>query len=198
MAERAEVRVQLAAKVRGARRVVGRGDEDELRPRRDRGEDRVEVDPLVDQRHADGNGAELQRVEHVARERRPARDDLVAGVERRLADVADDRVGAGADGHLLEATSWRSASAAEPPRAAVGVAVELERSRGRSPPARRERAVRPLVRRELDDALEAELARTSSTGFPGSWRTARERGRISDASSPPCDSLTWPERAPGR
>ena len=42
-------------------------------------------------RDAHGDAAELQRVEHVARERRPAGDDLVARVERRQADVTRRR-----------------------------------------------------------------------------------------------------------
>ena len=111
------------------------------------------------ERHAHGDAAELQRVEDVARERRPAGDDLVARVERRQADVADDRVRAGADGHLLEADAVPLGERApEAPRAAVRVAVELERRALDRLLRGRERPVRPLVRGELDDALEPELA----------------------------------------
>ena len=80
-----EVRVELGPAVRRACRIVRRRDEDELRPRRDRSEERIEVDSLVAQGHAHRDRAELERVEHVARERGPARDDLVPGIERRLA-----------------------------------------------------------------------------------------------------------------
>ncbi len=126
---------------------------------RDRGEHRVEVDALVLERDADGNAAELQRVDDVARERRPAGHDLVPRVERGQADVADDRVGTGADRHLLEAHAvLLGEDAPKAPRAAVRVAIQLER-RPRDRFLRgRERPVRPLVRRELDDAVEPELA----------------------------------------
>ena len=111
------------------------------------------------ERDADGNAAELQRVEHVARERRPAGDDLVARIERRQADVADDRVRAGADRDLLEADAVPLGErAAEALRAAVRIAVQLERRARDRLVRRRERPVRPLVRGELDDALEPELA----------------------------------------
>ena len=81
------------------------------------------------------------------------------GSTQGLADVADDRVGARADGHLLEADAvLLGEGAPEAPGAAVRVAVELER-RARDRLLRlREGTVRPLVRGELDDALEAELA----------------------------------------
>ncbi len=140
-----EVRVELRARVRRAGRVVRRGDEDELRPRRDRREHRLEVDPLVDERDANRDGAELQRIDDVARERRPARDGFVARVERRQADVAHDRVRAGADGHLVEADPVPLGELApKPPRPAVGVAVELERRAGDRLLGGRERPVRAL------------------------------------------------------
>ncbi len=154
-----EVRVELRAIVRRPGRVVRRRDEDELRARRDRGEQSVEVDPLVGERDANGNAAELQWVEHVARERRPGCDHLVARVDEGLADVPDDRVGAGADRHLLEAHAVALCEGVpEAPGAAVRIAIELER-RPRDRFLRiRKRPVRPLVGGELDDALEAELA----------------------------------------
>ena len=129
---------------------------------------RVEIDPLVLHGDANGHRAELQRVEDVARERRPGRHDLVARIERRHADVADDRIRARAHRHVLE----RDAAAlgerlAQPPRATVRIAVEVDR-RPRDRFLRRgKRAVRPLVRGELDDPLEPELALHLLHGLSG-------------------------------
>ena len=60
-------------------RVVDRRQERELRPRGHGGEQRVDVDAAVDERRPHRDGRELQRIEHIARERRPRGDDLVAG-----------------------------------------------------------------------------------------------------------------------
>ena len=93
---------ELVSAVRRPRRIVRVADVDELRPLADRGEQRVEVVSVVAQRYLPRDGAELRRVEDVARERRPAADDLVTGVERRLREQVDDTVCAGTDDHLLE------------------------------------------------------------------------------------------------
>ena len=113
---------------------------------------------MLAQRNLHRHGAELRRVDHVAGERRPAADDLVARVERRLREGVDDPVRPGADRHLLvahaEALRQRGA---QPPGAAVRVAVQL---RGRALDRlerRRKRPERPLVGGELDAALEPQL-----------------------------------------
>ena len=133
--------------------------------------------------------ADLERVEHVARERRPAGHDLVARVERREHREADDRVRAGADRDLLEADAVAPRERlTEPVRAAVRVAVQLERGTRDRLLRARERAVRALVRRELDDALEAQLALDLLDRLPRLVRDEpRERGadqRRIDAGQP--------------
>ena len=175
---RSKYRVELRAIVGRPGRVVRRGDEDELRARRDRGEQSLEVDALVGERDANGNAAELQRVEHVARERGPGRDHLVARVDDGLAEVPDHRVGAGTDRHLLDAHAVALCeSVAEAPGAAVRVAVELERGARDRLQRIRERPIRALVGRELDDTLETELALDLLDGLAGLVRNEpRERG----------------------
>src|SRR5262249_40123924 len=88
-----------------------------------------------------------------------AADDLVAGIEQRLAELVEAAVGAGTDDDLLEGDAVACGErVGQPVDAAVGVAVELacgalhrlERSPGRWE--------RPFVRGELDDPLEPELA----------------------------------------
>ena len=140
------------------RRVVDRRQERELRPLRHGGQHRVGVHAPVMERDPHGHGAELQRIEDVARERGPRRDDLVADVERRLAREPDHGVRARRDDDLLERDTVtpreRVAQAVAP---AVRVPVRL----GQDPRDRverlREGAERALVRCELDDPLEAEL-----------------------------------------
>ena len=79
-----EVRGELGARVDGAGRVVGVADVDELRARRHRGQQCIEVVAMVPQRHAHGFRPKLQPVDDVAGERGPAAHDLVARVENRL------------------------------------------------------------------------------------------------------------------
>ena len=68
----------------------------------------------------------LARVDRVARERRPAADDLVAGLERRLRDRVDEAVRARAERDLLEADAVALGErGAQRVGAAVRVAVEL-------------------------------------------------------------------------
>src|SRR6202023_626115 len=96
---------------------------------------------------------------HVARERRPATDDLVASVEGRLRKQVDDPVGARADDHLLERhTVPRRKRRPQRPRTTVRIAVQiacgaldrLERGgKGRK---------WSFIRRELDHAVESKLA----------------------------------------
>ena len=150
-----EVRVELGARVRRARRVVGRRDEDELGPRRDGCEDRLEVEPSALKRHPNRRPADLERIEDVARERGPARDGLVTGPECREREVADDRVGTGAHCDLLETDPVPLRECLpEPIGAAVRVAVELERRPLDRLQRRREGAVGPFVGGQLDDPLE--------------------------------------------
>ena len=84
--------------------VVRRVEQDEPRSRRDRGADRVPVDPVIRerqrQRHRGGAG-ELHR-RHVAVVRRLEDDDLVAGMRERL-DGREDRLRrAGRHGDLVD------------------------------------------------------------------------------------------------
>ena len=87
-----EVRVELGARVHRAGRVVRVADVDELRARRHGSEQCAEVVPVIVQRYPHGFRAELQRVDDVAREGRPAADDLVARIENRLRDAVDHPV----------------------------------------------------------------------------------------------------------
>src|SRR5207237_3851880 len=149
---------QVLASVRRSGRVVRIADVDELRPRPDRGEEAVEVIGVVAERNASRLGAELRGSENVAREGRPAADDLVARVERRLREQVDDPVGASADHELLEGDPVSLGELRpERPDAAVRVAVELERRTRHRLERPRERRVRALVRGKLDDVLQPEL-----------------------------------------
>ena len=134
-------------------------DVDELRLRRYRSRERVEVVALIAQGHGHRRRALLARVDHVARERGPAAHDLVARIERRLAQHVEAPVRAGPDGDLPErhAVSCRQClvEAVDP---AVRVAVELERGALHRLERGREGRERPLVGGELDDPLQAELA----------------------------------------
>src|SRR5207248_11386730 len=134
-------------------------DVDDLRPLVDGVEERGEVVAVVAERNATDLRAELLRVDHVARERRPAAHDCVAGVERRLREAVDDPVGAGPERDLFEADPVPLRERlAQSVRASVRVAVELRRPARDRLERGREGRERPLVRRELDHALEAELA----------------------------------------
>src|SRR5581483_5543162 len=141
------------------RRVVRVADVHDVRPRPDRGQHRVEVVTVVTQGDADGHRSLLGGVDHVARERRPAADDLVAGIEDRLREAVDQPVRTGADRDLLEADAEPLGEGiAELPGAAVRIAVQILDAAGESLDRGGKWSERPLVRGELDAALEAELA----------------------------------------
>ena len=114
---------------------------------------------MVLQRHEARLGAHLLGVDHVAREGRPTADDLVTRVEQRLCEAVHHAVRARAGSDLLEAHPVPLGECpAETEGAAVRIAVQfpcraLDRLEGG-----RQRPPRALVRRELDDALQAELA----------------------------------------
>ena len=154
-----EEAVELLLRVHRPRRVVRVADVDELRLRRRRVGERVEVVALVAERHGHRRRALLAGVDHVARKRRPAAHDLVAGVERRLAEHVEAAVRAGAHRDLLECDpvprSQRLVQAVDAP---VGIAVELASRLCHRLERGREGRERPLVRSELDDPVEAELA----------------------------------------
>ena len=180
-----EVGVELRPGRHRPGRVVRRRDVDELRARADRGEQPVEVVVVVDERHLARDCAELERVEHVADEGRPRGDDLVARIERRDREVADQRVraGAGDDVRRIDAVALGE-RAAEMERAAVGVAVELAGAPLHRLQGGRERAPRALVRRELDDAVEAELALDLLLRLPRLVRNEAVQGGAEEASRP--------------
>ena len=139
--------------------VVHGRQEGQLRLLGHSGEQSVHVDPTLLERDADRRGGGLQRVEHVARKRRPRRDDLVAGIERRLADEADHGVGACGDDDLLEGdTVTRRKRLTKPVAPSVRVPVRLGQRASDRLERLRKRPERPLVRRELDDPVEPELA----------------------------------------
>ena len=145
-----------------------------------------------------GDPAELEGVEHVARKRRPAGDGLVPLVERDHREVADDGVGSGAHRHVLEVhTVPLGERVAEPPGTSVRIPVELERgarnrllgSRKRPEGPRSDASLTtrssPCSRCDLLDGLSG-LDGTSSA-------TAR---RITDGSMSPGRRLTLPAEAP--
>ena len=137
---------------------------------------------MVAQRHADGHRAELERIEDVARERRPAGDDLVARVERRLADVADHRVGAGADGDLLEADVVPLGERGpEAVAATVRVPIELGDARSSASTAAGNGPNGPSLEASLTTRSSPSSRCTSSTGLPGSYGTSPSSARGSDA-----------------
>jgi hypothetical protein len=141
----------------------------------------VDVDAAVGEVDAQRDGRELERVDHVARERRPGRDDLVAGVERGLADISDHGVGAGCDDDLLEGhTVLCGERLAKAITAPVRVAVRLgQRSLDRLDRLG-ERAERAFVRSELDDAPEPELALDRLDGLARLVRDEPVEGRPND------------------
>ena len=121
-----EVGVELGARVRRPGRVVRQADVDDLGQRGNRRQHRLEVVTPVAQRNHHRHGAELARVDHVARERRPAADHLVARLERRLAETVDEAVGAGPGNDLLETQAEPLGQRGPQPKcAAVRVAVQL-------------------------------------------------------------------------
>src|SRR5262249_38847767 len=88
----------------------------------------------------------------------PAAHDLVARVERRLAEHVETAVRARADRDLLELDAVaRRERLVEAVDAAVRIAVELARRLSHRVERGREGRERPPVRGELHDPLEAEL-----------------------------------------
>jgi hypothetical protein len=84
--------VELGPRVRRAGRVVREADVGDLRERPDRLQHGLEVVAAAPQGNRARDGAELARGDHIARERRPAADDLVARLERCLAQAVDEPV----------------------------------------------------------------------------------------------------------
>ena len=114
---------------------------------------------MVDERDEHRLGALLARVDDVARERRPAADDAVSGIEDRLADHVDAAVGARPHADLVERHPVPFGERlVQPVAAAVRVAVQVPGSAVERLERRRERAERAFVRGELDHAREPELA----------------------------------------
>src|SRR5581483_2173839 len=191
-----EERVDLAGRVHRAGRVVRLADVDELRARRDRGEQGVEVVRVVAQRDGVDGRALLRGVDHVAGEGRPAADDLVAGIERRLAEHVDAAVGAGADRDLVHRDAVAGGERlVQPVRAAVRVPVQALGRAGERLASGRERPERALVRGELDHALEPELALHVLDGLAGLIRrqgfdAGPEEGHAGRLACAVCGALT--------
>ena len=136
---------------------------------------------MVAQRHALRDRADLQGVDHVARERRPPADDLVAGIQRELRQVVDDAVGARAGGDLLEPDVVQLGERSpQAPRASVRIAVELLDAARERLARLRKRPERPLVGGELDHALEPELALHLLDRLPGLVGHQVPNGRLEE------------------
>ena len=182
LGQRVEEGDELTAAVARAGGVVRVADVDELRARADRGRQRGEVVPQVAQRHLLRHGAELHGVEHVARERRPAADDLVARLERRLREQVDHPVRTGTDDDLLEpdpvTLGERSPQLVD---AAVGVTVQAACSAFDRLDRSRERRIGAFVGSELDDARETELALHLLDRLAGLVRDERRQRRPQEA-----------------
>src|SRR5256885_3986758 len=134
-------------------------DIDELCAFGDRVDERGKVVALIFERDAHRLRPELEPVDDVARERRPAADDLIAGVEHRLRDPIDQRVGAGPDRDLPELHSVALGERrTKPVSPTVRIAVQLTRRALQRLERLWKRPEGSLVRRELDDALEPQLA----------------------------------------
>ena len=113
---------------------------------------------MVAERHQLRGRTLLARVDHVARERGPAADDLVARIEDRLAQHVDAPVRPGTDADLLERNAVpRRERRMQRVRAAVGVAVQIPDAALHRLERGGKRLEGPFVRRELDDPGESEL-----------------------------------------
>ncbi len=118
--------------------------------------ERFEVVAVVAQRHEVRVRSLLARVDDVAREGRPAADDLVAWIEDRLAEVVDAAVCTRAGAHVLDrdAVPLRQ-RVMQCVGAAVRIPVQIGRRVGHRVERRGQRSERPFVRCELDDVLES-------------------------------------------
>src|SRR4051794_20856478 len=153
-----EIRVDRIAPDHRPGRVVGVAEVNDLRPATDRAEDRLDVIAVVREWHPLGDGSELERIEDVAREARPAADDLVSRVEQRERQVHEHGIRPGRQRHVLHVDAVALGErAAQKVGAAVRVAVEL----GRAPLDRLERLregpVLALVGRKLDNPFQPEF-----------------------------------------
>ena len=110
----------------------------------------------------------LAGIDQVAGKRGPAADDLVAGVENRLAQHVDAPVGPGADADLLEGDAVvLGQRGVQGVRTPVRVAVQLSGAALDRLEGSGKRAERPFVRRELHDPREPELPLHILDGLPG-------------------------------
>jgi hypothetical protein len=101
--EKRRGRLRLLGRERAARRVLGRVEDDELRPR---AQARLEVGDierevaLLEQRQRDRRGARPADRRLVDREARVGVDDLIARIARRENREEEERLGAGPDEHV--------------------------------------------------------------------------------------------------
>ena len=113
---------------------------------------------MIEQRHERRLGTLLARIDHIARERGPAADDPVAGIEDRLADHVDAPVRPGPDADLVEPHAVPDGQRlVQPVDAPVRVAIEVAGGGVEGFECGRKRAERPLVRGQLDHPVETEL-----------------------------------------
>ena len=136
---------------------------------------------MLAQRDELRHGTELARIDHVARERRPAAHDLVTGVEERLRETVDEPVRARPECHLLErdVVPLRQGDP-EAVRAAVRIPVEIRRRRRERLERSRERPPGPSFDASLITRSSPSSRWTSSIGLPGWYGTrSASTGRTS-------------------
>ena len=154
-----EVRVDRLSFDHRPGRVVGVTEVDDLGSRRHLGEQSLRVVAVLDKRHSLHLGSHLDRVEDVARERRPPANDLISGIEGCEREVADDAVGAGCKGDLggFDPVA-RCQGFPQPEGAAVRVAVQVSGPTSEGLERAREGPELALVRCKLYDPVKPEVA----------------------------------------
>ena len=141
-----------------SRRVVGIADVGDLRPWSDPVGQPRQVVRAVDERNGRRRRAHLDRVEVVGDERRPAHDGLVARVEVGGREAPHDPVGPVPDRDHRAVDSVPRRQPFGQVVAELRIAVQLGRLAGDRLERRRERPERALVRGQLHDPVEAQLA----------------------------------------
>ena len=161
----------------GAGRIVGIGEEHDVRARRDGGQDGVDVGALIGllDRYRDGTcRLDIDLVDHEAVF---GEDRLVAGRQIGLRQQAEDLVGAvGADDVLCVEAMHLGDRFAQPPGGAVGIDVELSGNLPRGFDRLRRGPKRILVRRQLVDLGDAGRRRALARHIGVDVHDARARG----------------------
>ncbi len=178
--QRAREAVERVALHPRRRRVVRIDNHRDLRPRRHRGEHRVEVVNAVAQRHPDRGRAEQHRVLGKQRERRVGHHDLVAARDERAEQRAHDVVRTVSHQNVLDAETVRLGKPA-PQFGVIVVHIHLEIAHRRERRRRfRRRPQRVLVRRQLHERIEPVLLARLRHGRAGRIRLHRNNFRPND------------------